>query len=157
MRFKKFSNDLLKEKFDLIVIALSLPGIDFIGRKLKMLKVKSVSLTPKENSPRSVEESTLDTLTLKVVTFNVYYKNFDNLPTLDAIGSFDADIVALQETNDKWQKPIEKHAAISKNFKYTHFAHDKYSVKFIYCNIYLLYLVNVLTNILYNIYNIDGW
>ena len=41
LRFKKFSNDLLKEKFDLIVIALSLPGIDFIGRKLKMLKVKS--------------------------------------------------------------------------------------------------------------------
>ena len=41
LRFKKFSNDLLKEKFDLIVIALSLPGIDFIGQKLKMLKVKS--------------------------------------------------------------------------------------------------------------------
>ena len=41
LRFKKFSNDLLKEKFDLIVIALSLPGIDFIGRKLKMLKVRS--------------------------------------------------------------------------------------------------------------------
>jgi len=41
LRFKKFSNDLLNEKFDLIVIALSLPGIDFIGRKLKMLKVRS--------------------------------------------------------------------------------------------------------------------
>ena len=41
LSFKKFSNDLLNEKFDLIVIALSLPGIDFIGRKLKMLKVRS--------------------------------------------------------------------------------------------------------------------
>ena len=41
LRFKKFSSDLLNEKFDLIVIALSLSGIDFIGEKLKNLKIKS--------------------------------------------------------------------------------------------------------------------
>ena len=41
LKFRKFSNDLLKEKFDLIVIALSLPGIDFIGRELKDLKIKT--------------------------------------------------------------------------------------------------------------------
>ena len=41
LKFKKFSNDLLKEKFDLIVIALSLSGIDFIGKQLKNLKIKS--------------------------------------------------------------------------------------------------------------------
>ena len=41
LKFKKFSNDLLKEKFDLIVIALSLSGIDFIGNKLKILKIKT--------------------------------------------------------------------------------------------------------------------
>ena len=35
LKFKKFSKDLLKEKFDLIVIALSLSGIDFIGKELK--------------------------------------------------------------------------------------------------------------------------
>ena len=34
LKFKKFSIDLLSEKFDLIVIALSLSGIDFIGKKL---------------------------------------------------------------------------------------------------------------------------
>ena len=39
--FKKYSNQLLKENFDLIVIALSLSGIDFIGKELKNLKVKS--------------------------------------------------------------------------------------------------------------------
>ncbi len=39
--FKKFSNKLLKEKFDLIVIALSLSGIDFIGKQLKDLRIKS--------------------------------------------------------------------------------------------------------------------
>ena len=41
LKFKKFSNDLFKEKFDLIVIALSLSGIDFIGKQLKNLKIRS--------------------------------------------------------------------------------------------------------------------
>ena len=40
LKFKKFSKDLLREKFDLIVIALSLPGIDFIGKELKNFKTK---------------------------------------------------------------------------------------------------------------------
>ena len=41
LKFRKFSNDLLKEKFDLIVIALSLSGINFIGKELKNLKIKT--------------------------------------------------------------------------------------------------------------------
>ncbi len=41
LRFRKFSQDLLKEKFDLIVIALSLSGIDFIGKHLKNSKIKT--------------------------------------------------------------------------------------------------------------------
>ena len=41
LKFKKFSIDLLNEKFDLIVIALSLSGIDFIGKQLKNLRIKS--------------------------------------------------------------------------------------------------------------------
>ncbi len=41
LKFEKFSNKLLKEKFDLIVIALSLSGIDFIGKKLSFLKIKT--------------------------------------------------------------------------------------------------------------------
>ena len=41
LKFRKFSKNLLKENFDLIVIALSLPGIDFIGKELKDLRVKS--------------------------------------------------------------------------------------------------------------------
>jgi len=35
LRFKKFSDNLLREKFDLIVIALSLSGIDYIGNQLR--------------------------------------------------------------------------------------------------------------------------
>ena len=41
LKFRKFTNDLLKEKFDLIVIALSLSGIDFIGNYLKDLMIKT--------------------------------------------------------------------------------------------------------------------
>ena len=41
LKFRKFSKDLLKEKFDLIVIALSLSGIDFIGKELKNFKIKT--------------------------------------------------------------------------------------------------------------------
>ena len=41
LKYKKFSNDLLKQKFDLIVIALSLAGIDFIGKYLKDSKTKA--------------------------------------------------------------------------------------------------------------------
>ena len=41
LRYKKFSQELLLEKFDLIVIALSLSGIDFIGKELKNLKIKT--------------------------------------------------------------------------------------------------------------------
>ena len=41
LKFTKFSSDLFKEKFDLIVIALSLSGIDFIGKELKNLQIKT--------------------------------------------------------------------------------------------------------------------
>ena len=38
--FKNYSNELFREKYDLIVIALSLSGIDFIGKELKKYKIK---------------------------------------------------------------------------------------------------------------------
>ena len=41
LKYRNFSLELLKEKFDLIVIALSLSGIDFIGEKLKNLKIRT--------------------------------------------------------------------------------------------------------------------
>ena len=39
--FKNYSNELFREKYDLIVIALSLSGINFIGKELKKFKIKS--------------------------------------------------------------------------------------------------------------------
>ena len=41
LKFQKFSKETLKEKSDLIVIALSLSGIDFIAKELKDLKIKT--------------------------------------------------------------------------------------------------------------------
>ncbi len=41
LKFKKYSNELFYEKYDLVVVALSLTGIDFIARELKKFKVKS--------------------------------------------------------------------------------------------------------------------
>ena len=41
LKFRKYSNDILREKFDLIVIDLILSGINFIGNQLKSLNVKT--------------------------------------------------------------------------------------------------------------------
>ena len=41
LKFKRYSKNVFENKFDLIVIALSLAGIDFIGKELKDLKIKT--------------------------------------------------------------------------------------------------------------------
>ena len=41
LKFKNYTKNIFKEKFDLIVIALSLAGIDFIGKELKDLRIKT--------------------------------------------------------------------------------------------------------------------
>ena len=41
LKFKRYSKKLLEEKFDLIVIALSLSGIDFIGKEIENLRIRN--------------------------------------------------------------------------------------------------------------------
>ena len=41
LKFKRYSKNIFENKFDLIVIALSLAGVDFIGKELKDLKIKT--------------------------------------------------------------------------------------------------------------------
>ena len=41
LKFKNYSKEIFNERFDLIVIALSLAGIDFIGKELKNLSIKT--------------------------------------------------------------------------------------------------------------------
>ena len=87
--------------------------------------------------------STFGVVDLKVITYNVYYENFNNKATLDAIGAFNADIVALQETNDKFEPSIEKHKEITTNFPHRYYAHDKWTVCENFCNINIT--VNITT------------
>ena len=84
-------------------------------------------LTPEGTSATPVTTTDAEeclTIRIKVVTYNVYYGSWNNKATLDTISSFDADIVALQETNTKWQTSIENHPDISTKFKYICWAHD---------------------------------
>jgi len=41
LKYKKYSTDLLKNKYDLVVVALSLSGINFISEEFKKLNIKS--------------------------------------------------------------------------------------------------------------------
>ena len=41
LKYKKYSTDLLKNKYDLVVVALSLSGINFISEEFKKSKIKS--------------------------------------------------------------------------------------------------------------------
>ena len=41
LKFVGYSKNIFREKFDLIVIALSLAGVDFIGKELKDLRIKT--------------------------------------------------------------------------------------------------------------------
>ena len=41
LKFTNYSKDIFKKRYDLIVIALSLAGIDFIGKELKDLSIKT--------------------------------------------------------------------------------------------------------------------
>ena len=41
LKFVGYSKNIFKERFDLIVIALSLAGVDFIGKELKDLRIKT--------------------------------------------------------------------------------------------------------------------
>ncbi len=41
LKFRKYSKNLLEENYDLMVIALSLSGIDFIGKELSELEIKT--------------------------------------------------------------------------------------------------------------------
>ena len=50
LKFRKFSDGLLKEKFDLIAIALSLSGINFIGNQLKKLNPNQKKDTQKHRN-----------------------------------------------------------------------------------------------------------
>jgi len=66
LKFRKYSKYLLKEKFDLIVIALSLSGIDFIGNQLKELKIKTPILVLTKGLKNKKKENKIVTISEKL-------------------------------------------------------------------------------------------
>ena len=66
LNFRKYSKYLLKEKFDLIVIALSLLGIDFIGNQLKELKIKTPILVLTKGLKYEKKENKIVTISEKL-------------------------------------------------------------------------------------------
>ena len=78
LRFKKFSNDLFEEKFDLIAIALSLSGIDFIGNQLRNLNV---------NTPILVLTKGLkyEKKTKRILTISEQLRKIYNIPNISIL------------------------------------------------------------------------
>ena len=76
LKFKKYSKKLLEEKFDLIVIALSLSGIDFIGKELENLRIsnpilvltKGLKYKKKNNKIYTISEQLKKSFNLKNVS-----------------------------------------------------------------------------------------
>ena len=66
LKFRKYSKYLLKEKFDLIVIGLSLSGIDFIGNQLKELKIKTPILVLTKGLKYEKKENKIVTISEKL-------------------------------------------------------------------------------------------
>ena len=66
LKFRKYSKYLLKEKFDLIVIALSLSGIDFIGNQLKELKIRTPILVLTKGLKYEKKENKIVTISEKL-------------------------------------------------------------------------------------------
>ena len=66
LNFRKYSKYLLKEKFDLIVIALSLLGVDFIGNQLKELKIKTPILVLTKGLKYEKKQSKIVTISEKL-------------------------------------------------------------------------------------------
>ena len=71
LRFERYSKNIFENKFDLIVIALSLAGIDFIGKELKDLKIKTPLLILTKGLKYDKKKNKLLTIS------NLLKKNYD--------------------------------------------------------------------------------
>ena len=71
LKFKRYSKNIFKNKFDLIVIALSLAGVDFIGKELKDLKIKTPLLVLTKGLKYDKKKNKLLTIS------NLFKKNYN--------------------------------------------------------------------------------
>ena len=124
LRFRKFSSNLLNEKFDLIVIALSLSGIDFIGKKLRNSKTKSPILVLTKGLKYEKKKKKLWTISEQL---NKNY-NVSNISVLKGpclakeLARKNKTSVVIANKNIKIAKSIGK--IISTNYYLTEFSKD---------------------------------
>ena len=78
LKFKRYSKNIFENKFDLIVIALSLAGIDFIGKELKDLKIKTPLLVLTKGLKYDKKKNKLLTIS------NLLKKNY-NVPNVSVL------------------------------------------------------------------------
>ena len=129
LRFRKFSNGLLKERFDLIVIALSLSGIDFIGNQLRNLNVKTPILVLTKGL--KYEKKTKRILTISELLKEIY--NISNVSILKGpclakeLAKKNQTSVIIASKNINTAKKIGK--LISTKYYLTEFSKDTVGVE----------------------------
>ena len=130
LKFRKFSKNLLKENFDLIVIALSLPGIDFIGKELKDLRVKSPILVLTKGLKFEKKKNKLLTISEQLQK-NYNLKNISVLkgPCLaKELARKNQTSVVIANKSINFAKKIGKR--ISTNYYLTEFSKDVIGLRF---------------------------
>ena len=129
LQFRKFSNDLLNEKFDLIVIALSLSGINFIGKYLRNLRIKSPILVLTKGL--KYEKKTKRILTISEQLKKIY--NVTNISILKGpclakeLARKNQTSVIVASKNINTAKKIGK--MISTNYYLTEFSNDTIGIE----------------------------
>ena len=129
LNFRKYSKYLLKEKFDLIVIALSLLGVDFIGNQLKELKIKTPILVLTKGLKYEKKQSKIVTISEKLKKkYNVKNVSVLKGPCLaKELAQKNQTSVVIANKNIKIAKSIGK--KISTNYYLTEYSKDVVGVE----------------------------
>ena len=129
LNFRKYSKYLLKEKFDLIVIALSLLGVDFIGNQLKELKIKTPILVLTKGLKYEKKQNKIVTISEKLKKkYNVKNVSVLKGPCLaKELAQKNQTSVVIANKNIKIAKSIGK--KISTNYYLTEYSKDVVGVE----------------------------
>mgnify|MGYP001164185272 CR=1 FL=1 len=124
LNYREYTINLLKEKFDLIVIALSLSGIDFIGKEIKDLNLKTPILVLTKGLKYEKKKNKIQTISeLLKKKYNVSNVSVLKGPCLaKELAKKKQTSVVIANNNIKIAKKIGKH--ISTKYYLTEFSKD---------------------------------
>jgi endonuclease/exonuclease/phosphatase (EEP) superfamily protein YafD len=87
-----------------------------------LLSITALALLAACTTPQRVAQpAPADTPTLRVMTFNVNFGMAGDPETIEAIRAEDADLILLQETNERWERALR--AELGQEYPYIHFHH----------------------------------